>query len=351
MRWVRDMVTGLLERLSNAHGVSGSEGSLHAIIREELSGRVDGITEDPLGNLIAVKKGNDFSVMLAAHMDEIGLMVKFIDEKGFIRFITLGGWLARTLYNQRVVLHGTKGPVTGVVGGKPPHLMDEAERKKAARIEDMFIDVGAGTQAGVHELGIEIGTPVTIDREFTALGFGRVTGKAFDNRVGVAILIRTMQQLDSPFTVYAVFTVQEEVGLKGARTSAFAINPSVAVATDVTTPGDFPGIEKKDSTLEMGKGPAIAVAEASGRGLIAHHAMVQWLRDAATSGNIPVQLQVGSGGTTDASAIHLTRSGIPSTTISIPVRYIHSPVEVVDTRDIEDGIRLLSRALKVKPDL
>ncbi|MDD1718358.1 MAG: M42 family metallopeptidase [Methanoregulaceae archaeon] len=345
------MVTDLLGRLSNAHGVSGSEGSIFAIIRKELSGFADEITEDPLGNLIAVKKGNDFSVMLAAHMDEIGLMVKYIDEKGFIRFITLGGWLAQTLYNQRVMLHGTKGPVTGVVGGKPPHLMDEAERKKSVRFEDMFIDVGSSTQAGVHELGIEIGTPITIDREFAVLGFGRVTGKAFDNRVGVAILIKTMQQLDSPFTVYAVFTVQEEVGLKGARTSAFALDPSVAIATDVTTPGDFPGIEKKDSSLEIGKGPAITIADASGRGLIAHHAVVRWLRDAAAAENIPVQLQVGSGGTTDASAIHLTRRGIPSTTIEIATRYLHSPVELVDTRDIEDGIRLLSRALKTKPEL
>ena len=345
------MVTDLLGRLSNAHGVSGSEGSIFAMIRKELSGFADEITEDPLGNLIAVKRGNDFSVMLAAHMDEIGLMVKFIDEKGFIRFITLGGWHAPTLYNQRVVLHGAKGPVTGVVGGKPPHLMEEAERKKAVRLEDMFIDVGAGTQAGVHDLGIEIGTPITIDREFAVLGFGRVTGKAFDNRVGVAILIKTMQQLDSPFTVYAVFTVQEVVGLKGARTSAFALDPSVAIATDVTTPGDFSGVEKKDSTLEIGKGPAITIAEASGRGLIAHHAVVRWLRDAAASENIPVQLQVGSGGTTDASAIHLTKRGIPSTTLSIATRYIHSPVELVDTRDIEDGIRLLSKALKVKPEL
>ncbi len=345
------MVKDLLKRLSDAHGVSGREGNLFSIIRDELAGSVDGITEDPLGNIVAVKLGDEFSVMLAAHMDEVGLMVKFIDEKGFIRFITIGGWFAPTLYSQRVVLHGKFGPISGVVGGKPPHLMEEAERKSAVKIEDMFIDVGAASSDDAHELGIEIGTPVTLDRECRELGFGRMTGKAFDNRVGVAILIRTMQQMDTASTVYAVFTVQEEVGMKGARTSAYGLDPSVAIATDATSTGDFPGVGLKDAPLEIGKGPAITIADASGRGLIAHPAMVRWLREAADAEDIPVQLNVGSGGTNDASVIYLTKRGIPSTTLSIPARYIHSPVEVVDTKDIDSGIRILVKALRSRPDL
>jgi endoglucanase len=342
----------LLKKLSNAHGVSGSEGSLTAVIRKELKGCTSEIREDSMGNLIAIKKGNAFKVMIAAHMDEIGLVVKYIDDKGFLRFAALGGWYAPTLYNQRVVLHGTKGPCYGVIGGKPPHMMDEEERKKGvSKTDDMFIDVGAKNRDDAEGLGITVGTPVTIDREFATLANDRVTGKAFDNRAGVAVLIRTLQKARSPFTICGVFTVQEEVGLKGARTSAFALDPDVAIATDVTIPGDHPGIEMKDAPVEMGRGPVITILDSSGRGLIAHKAVVNWLKEVAEKNHIPVQLEVGTGGTTDATAIHLTKGGIPSTTISIPSRYIHSPVEVLDMADIGAAVSLLLEALKVKPKL
>lgn len=345
------MVKELLRKLSNAHGVSGSEGSVYSVIKKELKGYVDEIHEDPMGNLIAVRKGNKFKVMLAAHMDEIGLMAKYIDEKGFIRFIALGGWYGPTLYNQRVILHAAEGPVYGVIGGKPPHMMDEEERKKGVKIDDMFIDVGATNREEIEHLGIDVGTPITIDREFRELANSRVTGKAFDNRAGVAMLIKTLQTMKSPLTVYGVFTVQEEVGLKGARTSAYTIEPDVAIATDVTIPGDHPGIEMKDAPVEMGKGPVITIVDSSGRGLIADRRVVKWLKDAADAHGITVQMEVGSGGTTDATAIHLTKGGIPSTTISPPTRYIHSPVEVLDLQDIECGVKLLVAALKKKPVL
>ncbi len=345
------MVRELLKKLSNAHGVSGSEGNVMDVVKKELKGHVDEMYTDSMGNLITVKKGGDFKVMLAAHADEIGLAVKSIDEKGFIRFVTLGGFFAPTLYNQRVILHGTKGKVTGVLGGKPVHKMDDEEKKKGIKIEDMFIDIGATGKDDAENLGVEIGTPVTIDRELTDLANGRVTGKAFDNRAGVAMLIRTMQQVKSRQTVYGVFTVQEEVGLKGARISAYALSPDCAIATDVTFPGDHPGIDQKDVPVEMGKGPIITIIDASGRGLIASRAMVKWLKKAAADEDIPVQAEVGSGGTTDATSIHLERGGIPSTTLSIPTRYIHSPVEVLDVRDIDAGVRLLVQALKSRPEL
>jgi putative aminopeptidase FrvX len=345
------MVRELIMKLSNAHGVSGSEESVTGIVKRELKKYVDEIFEDSMGNLVVIKKGSSFSIMLAAHTDEIGLMVKSIDDKGFLRFVTLGGWYLPTLYNQRVILQGTHGPIAGVLGGKPPHRMDEEERKKGVKLDDLFIDIGAVSAAEVEDLGIEIGTPGTLDRSVTKLANGRLTGKAFDNRVGVALLVKTLQQVKSPLTICGVFTVQEEVGLKGARTSAYALDPDCAVAIDTTFPGDHPGIELKDVPVEMGKGPIITIADASGRGLIASRAMVNWLKDCARKQNIPVQLEVGSGGTTDASAIHLERGGIPSTTLSIPARYIHSPVEVVDPRDIEAGVRLLTEALKVKPEL
>lgn len=345
------LVKNILKKLSNAHGISGSENSVIGIARRELRKHVDELHEDAMGNLIAVKKGNNFRIMIAAHADEIGLMVRSIDEKGFLRFVTIGGWYPPTLYNQRIILQGTKGAVSGVLGGKPVHKMDEEERKKGLKADDLFIDIGAKDRDEVAALGVEIGTPGSMDREVIELANGRLTGKAFDNRVGVALLIAVMQQVQSPFTIYGVFTVQEEVGLKGAKTSAYTLDPDCAIATDVTVPGDHPGIDTKDVPVEMGKGPVITIADASGRGLIANRAMVQWLRSTAEACGIPVQMEVGAGGTTDASAIHLERGGIPSTTLSIATRYIHSPVEVVELSDIEAGVRLLLEALKTRPKL
>ena len=345
------MVKELLRKLSDAHGVSGCEGSIRDIIRAEVAGSVDEIREDSMGNLIAVKRGDGFSIMLAAHMDEIGLMVQYIDEKGFIRVVPIGGWFGPVLYTQRVILHGKNGPVMGVLGAKPPHMLKEEERKKEIKIEDMFVDVGAASEDEVKSLGIEIGTPITIDREFTDLAGNRVTGKALDNRVGVAMLIRALQRMESPHTVYAVFTVQEEVGLKGAKVSAYSLNPDCAIATDVTIPGDHPGIEKKDASVEMGRGPVVSIVNASGRGLISDPRMVAWLRETAERKKIPCQVEVGTGGNTDATIIHLERGGIPSVPLSIAARYIHSPVEVVDMGDIEAAIQLLVEALKTKPAL
>ncbi|HRD26034.1 MAG TPA: M42 family peptidase, partial [Methanoculleus sp.] len=287
------MVKELLRKLSDAHGVSGCEGSIRDIIRAEVAGSVDEIREDSMGNLIAVKRGDGFSIMLAAHMDEIGLMVQYIDEKGFIRVVPIGGWFGPVLYTQRVILHGKNGPVMGVLGAKPPHMLKEEERKKEIKIEDMFVDVGAASEEEVKSLGIEIGTPITIDREFADLAGNRVTGKALDNRVGVAMLIRALQRMESPHTVYAVFTVQEEVGLKGAKVSAYSLNPDCAIATDVTIPGDHPGIEKKDASVEMGRGPVVSIVNASGRGLISDPRMVAWLRETAERKKIPCQVEVG----------------------------------------------------------
>jgi len=343
------MVYDLLKQLSDAHGVSGFEGDVKSVIRKELSGIVDEIREDKLGNLIATKKGNEFSVMIASHMDEIGLMVQYIDDKGFLKFVGIGGWFVPTLNTKRVVIHGKKGPVSGVIGSKPPHVMTPEDRKKEVKIEDLYIDVGAQTAEEVQELGIEIGTPVTIEQELIHLSNDRVTGKALDNRVGVLVLIETLKRMKTPMTVYAVFTVQEEVGLKGAKVSAFSLNPDIAIATDVTIPGDHPGVTKKDATPEMGKGPVLVLASASGRGHLADARLTAWLRNAADKAKIPYQLEVGDGGNTDASIIHLVRDGIPSIPLSVPARYIHSPVEVVDLKDINSAIDLLVEALKKKP--
>jgi len=337
----------LLETLSNVHGVSGYEDSARSRIQEMVRPYVDDIMVDRMGNLIATKKGGSPVLMLAAHMDEIGLMVKYVDEKGFLRFTKTGGWFDQTLLNQRMIVHTEKGHFTGVIGSKPPHAMKEEDRKKAVEADNMFIDVGATSKEDAEKIGIVAGCPVTLDTEFRVLGNDRVTGKAFDNRAGCAMLIealRRMGELDVKATVHAAFTVQEEVGLKGAKTSAFGLNPDVALATDVTITGDHPGIEKKDSAMEMGKGPAITVSDAGGRGIITHPSVLRWLKQTASENSIPYQLEVGEGGTTDASAIHLTREGIPSGVVSIPSRYIHTPVSVLSLADLEAGTRLIAHA-------
>jgi endoglucanase len=338
----------LLERLSNAHGLSGYEGSVRQIIEEEVKPYVDEIKTDKMGNLIATKHGGTPIVMLAAHMDEIGLMVKYVDDKGFIHFTKSGGWFDQTLLNQRMILHTEKGKIYGVIGSKPPHAMKEEDKKKPILAEDMFIDVGATSKEDAEKLGVKTGTPITPDMELKSLGNDRVTGKAFDNRAGCAMLIEALQEMkDVRATVHAVFTVQEEVGLKGAKTSAFGLNPDVALATDVTITGDHPGIEKKQSAIEIGKGPAITVSDAEGRGIIVPEPVLKWLKEAAESNKIPYQLEVGVGGTTDASAIHLSREGIPSGVISPPSRYIHTPVSVLSMADLENAAKLVARAVEI----
>ena len=343
-------INALLEKLSNANGISGAEGAVAKIIRDEIAPYVDEIKTDRMGNLIAVKKGDDFKIMLAAHMDEIGLMVQYIDEKGFIRFVGVGGWYNPVLVSQRVILHGEKGDIPGVLGMKPPHVMEEADRKKPIELANLFIDVGAHSAEEVEAMGITVGTTVTIDRDYQPLAGTAVTGKALDNRVGCAMLIGALKEMETKHTIYAVFTVQEEVGLKGAKTAAFSLNPDVAIATDVTIPGDSPGIERRKAPVFMGDGPVVVMVSASGRGHLADPRMVDWLKKTAKKHDIKIQLEVGDGGNTDASAINFERGGIPSVPVSVPARYIHSPVEVIDLKDLQGAIELLRLAVRTKPN-
>ena len=337
----------LLKKLAEAHGVSGYEGEIREIVEAEIKPYVDEIRTDGLGNLIATRKGKKPSVMIAAHLDEIGLMVKLIEDEGFLRFSTIGGWFDQTLLNQRVVLHSeNEVKAYGVIGSKPPHKMKKEEREKAIKSEDMFIDVGACDKEEVEQMGISIGTPVTVDRHFVDLKNERVSCKAFDNRSGVAIMIEALKRANTDFEVYAVGTVQEEVGLKGARTAAFGLNPDVALAIDTDIAGGHPGIEKKDTTVEMDKGPVITVSDASGRGIITPPSVLKWLKETATKHNIDYQLSVSEGGTTDATSIHLTRSGIPTGVIGVPTRYIHSPVELLSLKDLDKCAELAARALE-----
>jgi endoglucanase len=339
----------LLEKLSNAHGISGREGSVQEIFRQEISPLADEIRVDALGNLIATRRGERPSIMIAAHADEIGLMAKYVDEKGFVRFICIGGWFDQTLLNQRVLIHAKERAVVGVIGSKPPHIMKDEEKKKVVEAKEMFIDVGCSSDKEALDLGIVPGTPITLDRTFSSLHGDRATGKAFDNRAGLVVMLEALRRTKAKSTIYAVATVQEEVGLKGARVTAFDLNPDIALTADVTVPGDHPGIEKKDAPVEIGRGPVLVVADASGRGLIAAPQVVAWLTETAQEFDIPLQPEASDGGTTDATAIHLTRSGIPTGVISVATRYIHTPVEVLSLSDIDRAAELVARAMETAP--
>ncbi|MEM4574776.1 MAG: M42 family metallopeptidase [Archaeoglobaceae archaeon] len=335
----------LIKKLSNAHGISGFEDEIREIVKAEVEDFADEVKVDKMGNVIATKNGNDLSLMLSAHMDEIGFVVKKIDEKGFIRFAPIGGWFSQIVVGQRVILYGKK-KFYGVVGCKPPHVMKEEERKKAIEISDMFIDIGAKSKEEVIKLGINVGTPIAIDREVALLENNRITGKAFDNRVGLAVAIESFRRCKNSATIHLVASSQEEVGLKGAKCSAYLLNPDVGIAVDSCPSTDFPGSEAVHMDVSLGKGPVITIVDASGRGLIVSQKVLEWLRETAEKNGIPYQLEVAEGGTTDATAINLTREGIPAGVVSIPARYIHSPVEVVDLKDVEWAVELVKKAME-----
>ncbi|AXV39323.1 MAG: M42 family metallopeptidase [Methanobacterium formicicum] len=336
----------LLEKLSNASGVSGFEDNVRNLMMEELKGFVDELDVDNMGNLIAIKKGkpDGKKVMLAAHMDEIGLIVRYIDKNGFIKFSKLGGINDQMLLNQEVYIHSNGEKILGVIGSKPPHRMKAAEKKKPVEYENMFIDIGASSKEDAEEM-INVGDPITIKQKFAELKNDLVMGNAMDNRVGCAILLEVMKRARSDATICGVGTVQEEVGLKGARTAAFRINPDMALALDVTISGDHPGMKEEEAPAKAGKGPCIILTDASGRGIITHPQVKELLIQVAEEEEIPYQIEVSEGGTTDATAIHLTREGIPTGVISPPSRYIHTPVSVVNIKDVENAVKLILAVL------
>jgi len=337
----------LLRKLSEACGISGFEDDVREILKEELDGHVDQMQTDIMGNLITTHKGKEGkpSVMLASHMDEVGLMVSFIDDDGFLRFVKIGGINDQMLLNQKVYIQTEKGEVPGIIGSKPPHITSASEAKKVVAYKDMFIDIGAKDDKQAKEL-VSVGDPIVFHTEFEECLNDLVMGKALDNRVGCAVMVEVMKQTDCDATVYGVGTVQEEVGLKGAKTSAFKLNPDMAIALDVTIAGDHPGVKAEQASVKAGDGPVISFADASGRGLITHPMMKKLLVEAAEAAGIDYQVEVGDGGTTDASAIHLTRSGIATATLSSGSRYIHTPISVVNVKDVEDTVKLILEFLK-----
>lgn len=319
----------LIRRLVEATGPSGYESQVREVIHAEIEGHADELWIDALGNLIArkgEKKEGGKRIMLSAHMDEIGLMATHIDEDGFVRFTTVGGVHLQYCLGGRVrFLNG----VSGVIG-----VEEEMDLKKVNRFDKMFIDLGLKNK---KDSPVRVGDVAAFDRPFTDLG-DRLVSKAMDDRIGAAVMIAALQQLPgTSHEVFFVFSVQEEVGLRGATTAAYGIDPDLAIALDVTRSGDTPKGFKM--AVGLGKGPAIKVRDS---GMLSDPRVVDWMIRVAEKEGLPYQLEVLESGTTDARAMQLARAGVPAGCISIPCRYVHSPSEMVDYQDVQNAVSLLS---------
>ena len=318
----------LIQRLVETTGPSGYENQVRDLVRKEIEADVAEIRVDAMGNLIARKgtPGNGGRrIMISAHMDEIGIIATHIDENGFVRFTTIGGVRPNTCLGSRVrFVSGVQGVING-------EKLDSTDKVHA--FEQLYIDVGASNR---KECPVKIGDVAAFDRPFLDLG-NRLASKAMDDRISVAVLIETIHQLKtSANDLYFVFSTQEEVGLRGATTAAYGVDPEVGFAVDVTMAGDTPKGIKMETSL--GKGPAIKVRDSS---LLADPRVVRWMIDTAERERIPYQIEILEAGGTDAHAIQLTRMGVPAGCLSIPTRYIHSPSEMVDFRDVQNAVRLL----------
>lgn len=331
-------IGALLRELSEASGVSGYEEAVRERVAEAIRPYVDDLRRDAMGNLIALRRGAGEGarrkVMLAGHMDEIGLIVTRV-EKGFLNFSQVGGYDVRVLPGQEVVVHGAT-TLTGVVAARPPHVLGEEERQKVTPMDELLIDVGLPPEE--VEAQVRVGDLITLRVPYTALRGDRVAGKAFDDRaavVAIAACLEELSRLRHTWDVYAVATVQEEIGLRGATTSAYGIAPDVAIAVDVTH-GDMPGVPEWD-TVELGKGPAISV------GPNIHPKVYEALVETAKRYEIPYQVDPIPGRSgTDAWAIQVSRTGVPTGLLGIPLRYMHNPVETLDLADVRRTARLMA---------
>lgn len=335
----------LLKKILEAPGIPGYESQIAKIMYDELKKTCDEVEVDNFGNVIAKKGQGKTKIMLAAHMDEIGLMVKHITKEGFLYFIKVGGIDDRILPAQRVVVKAKNGDCLGIIGAKPPHLQKEEDKKKPLKYEDMFIDIGCNSKEEA-EKKVEVGDVVVFEPNSGILNGNLYYGKAIDDRIGCFALIKIMEKLKVEAQVYAVATTQEEVGLKGARTSAFKVDPDYAIAIDTNVAGDTPQITERESSLKLGSGVAITIIEASGRGLIVNEKMKNLLIDTAKKNKIKYQVDVIEGGMTDGAMIYMNREGVATGVLSIPTRYIHSPTGVFNIEDLNSAVELAVKAIE-----
>lgn len=332
----------LLKEICETPGAPGFEEPVRKLVLRELEGLVDHIEIDNLGNVIALKKGrSEKKVMIGAHMDEIGFIVTHIDDKGFARFHTLGGFDPKTLTAQRVIVHGKKDLI-GVMGSKPIHIMSAEERNKAPKVSDYFIDFGMNKDE--VEKYIQVGDAITRERGLIEMG-DCVNCKSIDNRISVYILIETLKKLKNvPYDTYAVFTVQEEVGVRGANVSSLKIQPDFGFGLDTTIAFDTPGASKHEQVTALGEGTAIKIMDAR---TICDTRMVRFMKERAAKHKIKWQAEILTAGGTDTAGIQqMTPGGSIAGAVSIPTRHIHSVIEMANKQDISASIQLLSACLE-----
>jgi len=342
-----DNIENLLKEITEAAGVPGYENEIKSVIKKyfQPSGQ---ITFDKLGSLICRRNGTAETprVLLAAHMDEVGFMVKYITPEGFIKFTPLGGWSDQVLLAHRVSIITHQGKVTGVIGAKPPHMLSEEERKKIVSKKDMYIDIGASSQKEVEDAGIRVSDPIAPVSEFTILANARTyMAKALDDRLGCAVMIQALQQLGSnhPNTVYGMATVQEEVGMRGATTGAEIVNPDIAIICEVDISGDVPGIKPEDTPVKLKGGPVLSAYDAR---MIPNLKLRNLVIDTAKQHNIPLQSSTMEGGATDGGPIHLHKTGVPAVVLGVPTRHIHSHNAIMHRDDFDNMVRLVSAVVQ-----
>ncbi|MDO8054202.1 M42 family metallopeptidase ['Opuntia sp.' phytoplasma] len=329
-----------MKELTMLNGISGQEKQITNYVKNNIISSVNKIEYDNLGSLIAYKGQNGPKIMLAGHMDEIGLMVTEITDNGFVKFQTIGGWLPTVMLAQLWQIHTNKGIIWGITGAKPPHSLSSNERNQAPNMKNLFLDIGVSTKEAAQQLGVTIGNMITPYLEFRTLGDENfILAKAIDNRVGVLIVTEVLHKLqNNPNQFIGAFTVQEEVGLRGAITSANKVKPDIAIAVDVCVANDVPG-NQNSSISYLGKGPQISCYD---HGLVAHTALREFVLKVARKNNIPFQEAAPEGGTTDAAAMHTRHIGAAALVISVPTRYIHSHASIVHQQDIIHTINLLT---------
>jgi len=341
-----DRTLAFLKELVEANGAPGFERDIATVMARYLAG-TGAVSKDRLGSFICEKVGDPKGprVMLAGHLDEVGFLVKSVTKEGFVKFLPLGGWWGHVVLGQRLVIQTRKGPVLGVVGSKPPHELRDEDRKKVLEIKDMYVDVGATSDWDVRKkLDIRPGDPILPDSAFAVMANPNLLlAKAWDNRMGCALAAETALRLKGqphPNTLFAVATVQEEVGLRGAQTSATKIRPDVALALDVGIAHDTPGTEGDE---KLGGGPLVVIYDAS---VIPNRHLRDLVIDTAEKLKMPLQFESVERGGTDAGRIHMTGEGVPSLSLGIASRYIHSHNSIIDRRDFEATVKLLVALVK-----
>ena len=345
----QDETLVMLKDLTDANGIPGNEKEARDVMERYIKPYADEVYTDNLGSLIAKKTGdaNGPKIMIAGHLDEVGFMVTRIDDKGFIYFQTVGGWWSQVMLAQRVTIMTKDGDVTGVIGSKPPHILSPEARKKPVDIKDMFIDIGASSKKEAEKFGVKPGDSIVPYFEFTQMKNEKMLlAKAWDNRIGCAIAIEVLKQLegqDHPNIVYCVGTIQEEVGLRGARTSAHLINPDIGFGVDVGIAGDTPGITDQEADSKLGEGPQIILYDAS---MVSHKGVRELVVETADVHHIPYQYATMAGGGTDSGSIHLTANGVPSLSITVATRYIHSHAAILHRDDFENAVKLIVETIK-----